>query len=160
MAEYRKKINGNDTVGRHLQVRQGLFKMMDKVKIYKSPTTIYFPWLEKESVYILRIMFRSNLTIWVMNALCHNSCWLDRGPICQDRMTIQWEMFSQESRVCDCIEDMVNYFLVITVVIFLWFNISVILVNMELYRYFYSSDYFSVTRNYPQILFPHTGFAA
>lgn len=79
----RRWMNGNDTTSKRLQLRKGLFKMMDKVKIYKSPTAIYFPWLEKGSIYILKIMFGSNLTTWMMKTLHHRFCWLDRGPICQ-----------------------------------------------------------------------------
>lgn len=140
-------------MGRHLQVRKESFKMTDKVKIYKSSTTLYFPWLEKESIHILKIMFISNLTTWVMKTLCHNSCWLERTHMSLTEWPFN-EKYFPRSLVSLIVEDVVNYFLIIMVLMFLWLTVSVILVNMKSCKYFYTSNLLSMTRERPQI-FPH-----
>lgn len=58
----RKKIHGNDSTGRQLQVRK-IFKMILKVKIYTFSHNNFLSFIERRKSYILKIMFRSNLTV-------------------------------------------------------------------------------------------------
>lgn len=57
--------------------------MLVKVKIYTFGHHNLPSLIEKRKSYVLKIMFRSNVTAWIMSTSYSNSRWLDGVPLCQ-----------------------------------------------------------------------------